>query len=225
MRVVPEATPEPIEAPEESPQPVHEQENQQEFYESEPPEIVYVEKKGANVLWLLIGILAGLVLGLVGGFFAGKYMSQYTINDDMTVESVETVSLLSDEELVDGDDSVVKETTVADGAAAETPSATQQEVTASVSQEQPAASAAAEPVYDTVTRSRYLTTMARDHYGKKAYWVFIFQANPQLKDPNKIAPGTKVKIPARESFAESTDQATDEKAKRILNELSRRYNL
>lgn len=206
----------------EQPAPVYEPAEQQDYYEPEP-QIVYVEKKGANVLWFLIGILAGLVLGLVGGYFAGKYMSQYTIGSDMVVEPVESVSLVSDEESSADDEPAVRETTVADGAVVETQAA--QPVTAADTQVSPATTSAQEPVYDTVTRSRFLTTMARDHYGKKAYWVFIFQANPQLKDPNKIAPGTRVKIPARESFAEPTEQATDEKAKKILNELSRRYNL
>lgn len=205
------------------PAPSYEPVDEQEYYEPEP-QIVYVEKKGVNVLWLLIGILAGLVLGLVGGYFAGKYMSQYTIGSDLAVEPVESVSLFSEEESTGTDDEpAVRETTVADGAAAETQSSVS--ATSVDAQERPASPAVAEPVYDTVSRTRYLTTMARDHYGKKAYWVFIYQANPQLKDPNKIAPGTRVKIPARESFAESTEQATDEKAKKILNELSRRYNL
>lgn len=207
----------------EQPAPVYEPAEEQEYYEPEP-QIVYVEKKGANVLWFLIGILAGLVLGLVGGYFAGKYMSQYTIDPDMAVEPVETLSLFSDDEVQPADEPAVRETTVADGAGAASQSP---ETVASVDtkDESSAAPASSEPVYDTVSRTRYLTTMARDHYGKKAYWVFIFQANPQLKDPNKIAPGTRVKIPARESFAESSEQATDEKAKKILNELSRRYNL
>lgn len=90
---------------------------------------------------------------------------------------------------------------------------------------EPQAPKAAEPEYDTVTKSRFLTTMARDHYGKKNYWIFIYNANPQLGDPNRIAPGTRILIPAKESFAGATEKETDAKAQALLNELSRKYKL
>ena len=82
---------------------------------------------------------------------------------------------------------------------------------------------AAEPVYDTITSSRYLSILARDHYGVKNYWIFIYQANPQLGNPNQIRPGTKVLIPARESFEEATKAQTDAKAQKLLNQLAKKY--
>lgn len=81
------------------------------------------------------------------------------------------------------------------------------------------------PVYDTVTPRRFLATMARNHYGERNYWVFIYAANPKLGNPNHISPGTRVVIPPYESFAESTADATAAKAQRLLNELSKKYPL
>jgi nucleoid-associated protein YgaU len=53
-----------------------------------------------------------------------------------------------------------------------------------------------EEVYDTVTRRHYLTTLAGKYYGEKDYWVYIYEANSaKLKHPDKIKPGTRVRIP------------------------------
>lgn len=51
-------------------------------------------------------------------------------------------------------------------------------------------------VYDTITAKRYLTTIARDHYGSRDKWVIIYEANKDvISNPDVIAPGTIVRIP------------------------------
>ncbi|MCM1032683.1 MAG: HU family DNA-binding protein [Odoribacter sp.] len=185
------------------------------------PEIRYVEieHSGRNKLWLLIGILIGLIIGLIAGFFAGKAISQYQLPEDTTIGeslSEETTT----EDLEDPYLTITESSVPVDVQADETPAPA--EISSSASAEPPSQD---QPIYDTVSRSRYLTTMARDHYGVKKYWIFIYNANPSLGNPNQIAPGTRVLIPAKESFAGSTEKETDAKAQALLNELSRKYKL
>ena len=60
--------------------------------------------------------------------------------------------------------------------------------------------------YDTVTRSRYLTTMSREYYGDFRFWVYIYEENKsKIKDPNAIAPGTAVVIPPAEKYGLDKD--------------------
>lgn len=51
-------------------------------------------------------------------------------------------------------------------------------------------------VYDTITKTRYLTTMAKDHYGNYNLWPYIYEENKQiLGHPDRIKPGTRIVVP------------------------------
>lgn len=51
-------------------------------------------------------------------------------------------------------------------------------------------------IYDTVTKTRYLTTIAREHYGNYNLWPYIYMENEKiLGHPDRITPGTKVVVP------------------------------
>lgn len=158
-------------------------------------------------LWFILGLLLGLIAGLIGGYIAGRNAVD-TSSDDIDRIMAEVDSLRQ----VGVVDTVVAAAEVSDTIAT-----------------QPAQAEApkpeAEEVYDTVRSGYYLTTMAGKHYGNKNYWVFIYQANPGLGNPNTIGPGTRVKIPPMESFAEPTEEATKAKAQQILNELHSKYNI
>lgn len=82
-----------------------------------------------------------------------------------------------------------------------------------------------EKVYDVVSANRFLTTMAREYYGQMEYWAFIYQANADiLGHPNRIKPGTKVRIPDISEFAtDSTAQQTLRRAKSLGNEIYARF--
>lgn len=174
------------------------------------PKVVYVSQRGGHGLWLCLGLLAGIALGLAGGYMLGAGLIQLP---SRTVECSIADTVRTEIVAVPAPVAVAAPDTVKPDTVASQPAP------------EPKAAPAPEPVYDTVSSTRYLTTMARDHYGKKSYWVFIYQANPQLRNPNAISPGTRVEIPPRSSFAEATDSATDAKAQRLLNELSKRYKL
>lgn len=145
-------------------------------------------------LYFAVGILAGLILGLVLGYFAGKTMAEIG-----TMPTIDTPTEIAATDTV-------------------TPPVETQQL-AATPQPQPEQK---EPIYDTVSGTRYLSIIALDHYGKKNYWVFIYEANKDIiKDPNNIPTGTKVRVPDKEEFAEATTAATDEKAQRLLNKYAK----
>ncbi len=55
--------------------------------------------------------------------------------------------------------------------------------------------------YDTISRSRFLTSMSRTYYGDYHFWVYIYEENKDfLENPNAIPPGTVVVIPPAEKY-------------------------
>ena len=76
-----------------------------------------------------------------------------------------------------------------------------------------------EPVYDTVTTTRYLTTIAKEHYGNFNLWPIIYEENKDiLGHPDRIRPGTKVIVPALSKYGidpKNTDQIKKIKQKGI----------
>lgn len=59
-----------------------------------------------------------------------------------------------------------------------------------------------QPTYfnDKITKKRYLTTMAREYYGNYNLWPFIYDYNPSLGHPDRIRPGTQIKVPSLETL-------------------------
>ena len=86
----------------------------------------------------------------------------------------------------------------------------------SLEKEEPATEPSDAPVYDKITKTRYLTTMAKDHYGSYHFWPYIYQANPGLGDPDRIRPGTKIKIPSLASIGANPKNPADVKAAKAL---------
>ena len=92
-------------------------------------------------------------------------------------------------------------------------------------QQEPSSSAAPatndKGVYDTVTTTRYLTTIARDHYGNFNFWPYIYLENQSiLGHPDRITPGTKVVVPPLSKYGVSPANNADvakakEEAKKI----------
>ena len=81
-----------------------------------------------------------------------------------------------------------------------------------------------EPVYDTITKTRYLTTMAKEHYGSYHLWPYIYEANKSLGHPDKIRPGTKVVIPPLSRYGVNPKNPDDiAKAKRKGAAIYARY--
>lgn len=81
-------------------------------------------------------------------------------------------------------------------------------------------------VYDTITKTRYLTTMAKDHYCNYHLWPYIYKENEKiLGHPDRIRPGTKVVVPPLSKYGVNPDNKADiDKAKKLGNEIYARYN-
>lgn len=56
-------------------------------------------------------------------------------------------------------------------------------------------------VYDTISTTRYLTTMAKEHYGNFNLWPIIYEENKSiLGHPDRIKPGTAVVVPSLKKY-------------------------
>lgn len=83
----------------------------------------------------------------------------------------------------------------------------------------------AAPVYDTVSTTRYLTTIAREHYGDFNFWPYIYLENENiLGHPDRITPGTQVVVPPLSKYGVDTSNKEDvAKAKAKAQEIYARF--
>lgn len=81
------------------------------------------------------------------------------------------------------------------------------------------------PVYDTVTQTRYLTTIAKEHYGNYHLWPYIYKENEKiLGHPNRIRPGTKVVVPDLKKYGVDPKNPDDiAKAKTLGAKIYEKY--
>lgn len=70
-------------------------------------------------------------------------------------------------------------------------------------------------ITDTIGKTRFLTTMARQYYGEMSFWVYIYEENKDILDnPNRIKPGTTVIIPDAKKYGiDKNDSLSVERAK------------
>lgn len=74
---------------------------------------------------------------------------------------------------------------------------------------------------ETVGQDSRLAWVAKKHYGEKALWVFIFEANrDRLRNPNQVRPGMQLRIPKLP--AELRD-VNNPDTKALLDRLSNKY--
>lgn len=80
-------------------------------------------------------------------------------------------------------------------------------------------------VYDTITKTRYLTTMAKEYYGNYNLWPVIYEENKAfLGHPDRIRPGTRVVVPPLSKYGVDPNNPEDvAKAKRKGVEIYSRY--
>lgn len=124
-----------------------------------------------------VGHLMGFSFGVTNGEkSAEQSTSEVVKTEDMSVDSIASFkSSVKDSVLLDNNDSVRNNSEIVD------------DVPTKVSDE---------PVYDTVTTTRYLTTIAKEHYGNFNLWPIIYEENKDiLGHPDRIRPGTKVVVP------------------------------
>lgn len=80
-------------------------------------------------------------------------------------------------------------------------------------------------VYDTISTSRFLTTMAKAHYGNNKLWPYIYEENKDfIGHPDRIRPGTPIRIPNLSKFGIDPKNPADiEKANKLAVEIYARY--
>ena len=84
---------------------------------------------------------------------------------------------------------------------------------------------AKKPKIDTISTTRFLGTMAREHYGDYNLWPYIYMENSKkIGHPDRIRPGTKIVIPDLSKYNVSPNNPADiEKAKKMGVEIYNRY--
>lgn len=126
-------------------------------------------------------IVVVFIIGLLLGFVAGYMIKDILFNNIMFDNHIVSDTVSNVEQTPNVVDSVKCDTT-------------------SIKKEETSVDTVA-IVVDKITTTRYLTTMARDHYGDMNFWVYIYEENSdKLGHPNKIKPGTEVVIPPKEKY-------------------------
>lgn len=79
--------------------------------------------------------------------------------------------------------------------------------------------------YDVVSTTRYLTTIAKEHYGNFQLWPYIYEENKKiLGHPDRIRPGTKVVVPPLSKYGVNARSKSDiRKAVQLGNDIYARY--
>lgn len=174
----------------------------------EPPE----PAKQRSWLWIVV---ASIVVGCAVGLF-------FALTIDVEPDSGYDTPVVQDTIPLPAD------TRMSDTPTSETPA---ESVAADGQPVQPAAGTAAqtqaparEDVYETISGTNYLSVIARRHYQKDFYWVFIYDANRDVigSNPNQIRPGTRVRVPDVSELPGNSTEERNAIAHQRLNELNRR---
>lgn len=167
-------------------------------------EIMALEKK-ATLKGFLWGVLVGIILCAVAG-----YLWTTAVPD----KKVEQAEVLGDTVTADSVKSV-------DAAVAKTDTVKASQATKVTQEPKPQAEPAV--VYETVTPSNVPARMARKHYGKECFWVYIYEENKgKIKNPNNIKEGTRLVIPPKEKYGiDMKNEQSVKKAQRLLYDLQK----
>lgn len=167
-----------------------------------------VDKKSSHKFgW---GIAVGFVLAVLLCAVACLTFWCLSLRNEVRETRERDQSVMITEEITDQENSVTENETVPRAEAmtaaqsdaintSETPEQTYK-AEEQLKQEAAPTKASDAPIKDKITKTRYLTTMARDHYGAYELWPYIYDANPGLGHPSRIRPGTTIMVPSLSSL-------------------------
>lgn len=170
------------------------------------PEYPKAKKRNPLIPWIffLVGLVAGLTIGYIAGLCCHSSNSD-EVMDAIVVEEPEP-KVVTTPAVVPVDSTTTK--TAGDSIVADS-----------------SVTVAAEPkaesvVVDTVTASRYLTTLSRKYFGDFRFWIYIYEENKdKIENPDRIKPGTAVVIPKKDKYGiNSEDPESVKKAEGLIRE-------
>jgi nucleoid DNA-binding protein len=192
-----------------------ETESEEETKGEQEPGTITEEKntKGGDRLSLsskvMIACVAALCILTVVNLYVFFNPQSTTMSDDESVVSVQKVETVVVRDTILKDSIVNKETLP------------QQNTTDNVSSEKTF------PMKYKIEAGSRLSMLAKQYYGNKVFWVYIYEHNKgSIADPNNVPIGTEIELPRPDTYGiNSADTASVEAAKRkqteIINRLSK----
>ena len=160
-------------------------------------EVIYIENPIHFKRGIIVGSLATLVLCLII-FMLGCFLGWWPVNFESAKEKVMTEIVEQPEDVSTEQTDTIENIILQKETEPQTPQPTK-------------------TIYDTVTKTRYLTTIAREHYGNYHFWPYIYMENEKiLGHPDRITPGTKVVVPPLSKYGVDATNKTDEKEAKKL---------
>lgn len=196
----------------------------EEDYEQPNP-----KKRSFKFMWgFLAGIICMALIAIIGYLFLADKFNELinTKTESVPVDTVATASLVTVEESVTTPDTTSLDS-ITPESADNTQSVTNNSESDTPSQEDVAPTQPSDQkVYDTISKTRYLTTMAKVHYGNFNLWPYIYEENKNiLGHPDRIRPGTKVVIPPLSKYGVDPNNPADiKRAKQKGVEIYARFN-
>lgn len=190
------------------------------YQEDEYPEEKHSGKRLPSWLFYILGIATGIAVAACIWFFyysdyaTGRNDSPVTRADSINVAQMNVTRLI-----VNGHEVSVQDTIVADSLLRDGKNSADKTKAEELAE-------APKVITDTITSRKFLTTLAKKHYGKKNYWVFIYEENKsKLRHPDRISPGTVVVIPPLEEYVKpgSSEDSIKRATSRLTGEIYRRY--
>lgn len=185
----------------------------------EKEHLVKVVDKSHHTLSLVLTGLLSLIAGLAIGYFAYAKLN---------LTGVKSVNISADDVQVFHNQPAVAEATADTTATPENvvPDVVPEEEASPVATVAARSTASPAVVTDTVKSNRFLTTMAQRHYGKKKFWVYIYEENKaKLDNPDMIPANTVVVIPPAEKYGiKAGDPKSEAAAEKLAAEIMNRYH-
>lgn len=188
--------------------------------------------KCRSTVWMIVMFFLGLLVGIFIGYLCYHKLNAFfdaPMSSDVTLvynDTKDTVTASVDKEdkhpakIADKAEENKEEPSPA---VAGKPDTAKADNSVETKEAEKPAPAPRQPRYDKVTKTVYLATLARKYYGQGDYWVYIYEAN-KLKHPDRVAPGTTLRIPYTDELPLTGNVKEDiKKARRKGQEIYERY--